>query len=348
MNVGNIVGVTLLWNIYSPSCEVPKYDQSFVMETLEEFDRECPLVKTFCNLLSEEEFEQQTSCCTEQALQDLFKSMEENPTLYEKVIRRRKQEELERAGLKSLIKAKLFSAFEGDLNQCNAVTAAELRLRVNQLREDMKKVQTYAKEAKSGATRTARLIEKKQNTQKSTGTVHQNSASQACVPPAPPPPPPPPPPPLPVHSAQIFTPLRDKTNFQQADVSIYETPDALECSELPKQNQRSMSLYNLQVESPSVACRGDPMLSIQSEILSMEPKSRLRATGMSRSPGGTPLQTPKKVKQNDIEVSSPRTSFNIALLNKFQSIRSSVDGVKDSPTNSDTDSSGFATPTGTP
>lgn len=75
-----------------------------MMETLEEFDQEYPLSKMFCKRMTKEEFDIEAMTYTEKALQDLFRSMDQNPSLCEKVVRKRKQAELENAGLKSFIK----------------------------------------------------------------------------------------------------------------------------------------------------------------------------------------------------------------------------------------------------
>uniref|UniRef100_A0A8C4T6U5 Uncharacterized protein n=1 Tax=Erpetoichthys calabaricus TaxID=27687 RepID=A0A8C4T6U5_ERPCA len=165
------------------------------METMEEFDKECPMLKTFCKQLTEDEFEDQTLTYTEQALIDLFHTMDENPELYERVIRRRKQDELEKSGAGNCLKAKFFLAVEGQLNRCNAVGSKELRERVGHLKEDMKKVYCYAKG-------------KREKAEASRENVHHQK-----LPVAPPPPPPPPPP------STVYTPLKDHTNFRKVSVS---------------------------------------------------------------------------------------------------------------------------------
>uniref|UniRef100_H3BG59 Uncharacterized protein n=1 Tax=Latimeria chalumnae TaxID=7897 RepID=H3BG59_LATCH len=159
------------------------------MQTLEEFDQECPLSMMFCKRLSEEEFEEQAVSYTDQALRDLFRTMDRNPALCEKVIRRRKQDELEKSGFASLIKAKFFRAVEGQMNHCNEVNGEELRCRLDSLKDEMMKVQEYAQVAAPPAKQLAekRLIV--------SAEVH--SPKSCMVPPTVPAAPPLPPPPVP-------------------------------------------------------------------------------------------------------------------------------------------------------
>ncbi|XP_017899860.1 PREDICTED: uncharacterized protein LOC108634507 [Capra hircus] len=73
------------------------------MEILDEFDREFPQTVTFCQLISEEDFERQAAACTERALRRLFRSLDRNPALAERVVRKGKQAECERRGLLSFL-----------------------------------------------------------------------------------------------------------------------------------------------------------------------------------------------------------------------------------------------------
>nr|XP_020852298.1 uncharacterized protein LOC110215282 isoform X2 [Phascolarctos cinereus] len=73
------------------------------MEVLDEFDWEHPLTFTFCELISEEAFERQAVSYTERSLRRLFRSMDRNPALGERVVRKWKQEERERHGLISFL-----------------------------------------------------------------------------------------------------------------------------------------------------------------------------------------------------------------------------------------------------
>lgn len=68
------------------------------MEVLDEFDKEFPQSVTFCQLISEEDFERQAATYTERALRRLFRSLDRNPALAERVVRKVKQAECERRG----------------------------------------------------------------------------------------------------------------------------------------------------------------------------------------------------------------------------------------------------------
>lgn len=73
------------------------------MEVLDEFDNEFPQSVTFCQLISEEDFERQAATCTERALRRLFRSLDRNPALAERVVRKGKQAECEQRGLLSFL-----------------------------------------------------------------------------------------------------------------------------------------------------------------------------------------------------------------------------------------------------
>lgn len=73
------------------------------MEVLDEFDTEFPQTVTFCQLISQEDFERQAATYTERALRSLFRSLDRNPALAERVVRKGKQDECEQRGLLSFL-----------------------------------------------------------------------------------------------------------------------------------------------------------------------------------------------------------------------------------------------------
>ncbi|XP_007906686.2 mitochondrial fission regulator 1-like [Callorhinchus milii] len=313
------------------------------METLEEFDRECPLSMMFCKRLTEDEFEAQTLTYTEKALQELFHTMDQNPKLCEKVVRRRKQTELEKAGLKSLVKAKFFSAVDGHMNRCNAVGTDELQERLGHLKEEMKKVHSYCTEAKRTS---KRLAEKRQREREGVSVNPSASLGQQAAM-VPPPPPPPPPPPVPSTDKLVFkTPFRDQTNLCNQENIEPATPDLLESYGLAKFNRRCQSFGNLKSASESDHS-SQPVKSIHSELLAANHFKRLRTTGIHRSPGGTPSKTPRSLALEE-EVNSPASAFNATLLNKFRNTKSPAESMPRSPSTSDSENSAFATPSETP
>ncbi|XP_078083003.1 uncharacterized protein LOC144502688 [Mustelus asterias] len=319
------------------------------METLEEFDQEYPLSKMFCKRLTKEEFECEALTYTEKALQDLFHAMDQNPLLCEKVVRKRKQAELEKAGLKSFIKAKFFSAVDGRMNRCNAVEMDELQERLRHLKEEMRKVQTYACESKGNAQRTSkRLAEKRRKEQCEASTSAGSSLpSTSAIPPAPPLPPPPPPPPLPTSSNLVLkTPLKDKSNHHTREAMVLATPDLLESYGLARLNRRCKSIGDLRVPERDHSIQ--PVQSLHSELLAANHFKRLRSTGIHRSPGGTPSKIPKSQQAKGRDMISPASAFNTTLLDKFRNTKSPIESAPRSPSTSDSENSGFATPPGSP
>lgn len=73
------------------------------MEVLDEFDSEFPQSVTFCQLISEGDFERQATTYTERALRRLFRTLDRNPALAERVVRKGKQTEIEQRGLLSCL-----------------------------------------------------------------------------------------------------------------------------------------------------------------------------------------------------------------------------------------------------
>ncbi|XP_053520208.1 uncharacterized protein LOC119038917 isoform X1 [Artibeus jamaicensis] len=114
------------------------------MEVLDEFDHEFPQSVTFCQLISEEDFERQATTYTERALRRLFRSLDRNPALAERVVRKSKQAECEQRGLLSFLWAKFFCAVQGELNCCNSMGAHEMHQRLQRLKRSIQRVHLYS------------------------------------------------------------------------------------------------------------------------------------------------------------------------------------------------------------
>lgn len=71
---------------------------------MDEYDPPTPVGKMYCAVLSAEEYEDQASKCTEQALAELIQYLGKNPVSYRRVMERRKKQEEENAGLFSYAK----------------------------------------------------------------------------------------------------------------------------------------------------------------------------------------------------------------------------------------------------
>ncbi|XP_023446895.2 uncharacterized protein C6orf132 [Dasypus novemcinctus] len=151
------------------------------MEVLDEFDREFPQSVTFCELISEEAFERQAATYTERALRRLFRSVDRNPALAERVVRKGKQAECEQRGLLSFLRAKFFHAVQGELNCCNSVGTLELHQRLQRLKRSIHRVHLYSQDAKKKR--------RKPKVKRPEPIVQRDRATSPCLPPTPLPPP---------------------------------------------------------------------------------------------------------------------------------------------------------------
>nr|XP_031299023.1 uncharacterized protein LOC116150043 [Camelus dromedarius] len=155
------------------------------MEVLDEFDSEFPQSVTFCQLISEEDFERQAATYTERALRRLFRSIDRNPALAERVVRKGKQAECERRGFLSFLWAKFSCAVQGDMNCCNSMGAREMHQRLEQLKRGIHRVHLYSQDAKKKR--------RKPKPKKSEPILLRDRSTSPCLPPTLPPPPLPPP-----------------------------------------------------------------------------------------------------------------------------------------------------------
>ncbi|XP_055260951.1 uncharacterized protein LOC129542499 [Moschus berezovskii] len=194
------------------------------MEVLDEFDREFPQTVTFCDLISEEDFERQAATYTERALRRLFRSLDRNPALAERAVRTGKQAECERRGLLSFLWAKASCAVQGELNCCNSVSAPEMHQRLQQLKRRIHRVHLYSQDAKRRR--------RKRKAEKPGRVVSQDRSSSPCLLPALPPPKPPlppaastaAPPPAVYTMPRVFGPfsLLPSTSLEKVEVSRSE------------------------------------------------------------------------------------------------------------------------------
>nr|XP_015221335.1 PREDICTED: uncharacterized protein LOC107079703 [Lepisosteus oculatus] len=274
------------------------------MESMEEFDRESPMVMTFCQLLSEDEFEEQGLSYTERALRDLFLTMERQPELCERVVRRRKQAELERGAVGTAIRVRacVCASWAG--------RGAAVCVRVHVM-------------GGAGGRRVRALCVYVPNANGIFFTTVTHPQLSFFTP-----------------QPGAQTPLRDQANVRRAP---RRPSGAADCPLLP-------SVRNSCVDPPAPPDLGDPHADIHTAILACNPLKRLKATGIERSPGGTPICTPRRSRLAGGQESSPASAFNTALLSKFRSAQSPAPEAPpaDSPGSSCSDGSGFATPPGSP
>ena len=71
---------------------------------LDEFDEATPLKRSYCSILTQEEYEEQGSSFTEQALSELVDHLDTNSRSYKKILKKRKLQEAEERGVLSFIK----------------------------------------------------------------------------------------------------------------------------------------------------------------------------------------------------------------------------------------------------
>lgn len=71
---------------------------------MDEYDPPTPVIKAYCSRLSAEEYENQASSCTEDAIAELIQHLEKNPASYRKAMAQKKKEKQENAGLFSYAK----------------------------------------------------------------------------------------------------------------------------------------------------------------------------------------------------------------------------------------------------
>ncbi|XP_046277245.1 uncharacterized protein LOC124077063 [Marmota monax] len=151
------------------------------MEVLDEFDSEFPQSVTFCQLISEEDFERQAATYTERSLRRLFRTLDRNPALAERVVRKGKQTECEQRGLLSFIWAKFMCAVQGELNQCNSMGTLKMHQRLEQLKRSIHRVHLYSQDAKKR--------KRKPKLKKPEPILLRDRSTSPCLPPTPLPPP---------------------------------------------------------------------------------------------------------------------------------------------------------------
>lgn len=78
---------------------------------MDEYDPPTPLRKVYCARLNNEEYENQASRCTEEALLQLLQHLERTPESFGRVVRKRRKEAEENAGLLSYIKVSCSKKF---------------------------------------------------------------------------------------------------------------------------------------------------------------------------------------------------------------------------------------------
>ena len=118
--------------------------QRTMAEVLEEFDDATPLRKSYCSRISKDEFERQISVNTENGLEELFTFLKNNPKAYSDILRKRRREEAESAGLLSYLKIRMMSLWSGREAGYEAPSEEECCSELLKMKDNMVKVFEYS------------------------------------------------------------------------------------------------------------------------------------------------------------------------------------------------------------
>ncbi|KAK3589142.1 hypothetical protein CHS0354_017109 [Potamilus streckersoni] len=277
----------------------------YTIENSDEFDDANKMTKTYCCQMTKEQFEEESSIETENALKTLTEYLDANPEVYRRILRRKKKQDMENAGFLSFLKVKIMDVWHGGNNPGPPVSDIECKTQLTALKHNMHRVFEYSQESKGRKRTSKRLVEKRLKDKENNDTFSKNIA-----------PPPPPPPPLPVQ--------------------MMNTPQSLVKSRM--KHERNDSLGTM-TPLPSIGS----LSSLHQELLSSNPLKRLHSSREPRSVGCTPV-VPKRGKSDEspgsmLGVQEPLYKALInSIQEKFRNIRSpspsgSVNNSITSPTN---------------
>ncbi|XP_063000116.1 uncharacterized protein LOC134410657 [Elgaria multicarinata webbii] len=265
------------------------------METLDEFDNEYPLIISFCERISPQDFEHQSLSYTQKSLQDLYTQMEQNPGICERVVRKRKQAEAEKASLVQYLKDKFFSMLQGDVNSNSSLGEMEVEEKVQQLRRDMEKANDYARAAKSPSWRPSEMRPKKKSAPLGGFSPSQTTLLDSSIPAMP----------------RIFGSFP-----KQLERSTNSSMDLKQLwAGMSSVNQKSMVDLRPLMLNPG---------GFRPSMLSSSSISRLKYSSLPRTPASGPAPSSQSA-----DSSSAATVFNTPMLAKF---KGNKDGEKDNET----------------
>lgn len=108
-------------------------------ELLDEFDDATPVKSSYCKQLTSEEYEEEGCRCTEDALSELMTYLDSSPSVYGRVLQKRRKEEAENSGLLSFLKIRALSYWHGKDAGFNSVTDGECKEELTKMKERMGK-----------------------------------------------------------------------------------------------------------------------------------------------------------------------------------------------------------------
>ena len=112
-------------------------------EMLGPYDPASPSLTTSCKRITSADYEKEGSDYTQQALTQLIQYLEYNPTAYHNVLRKRKREDAENAGVFSWLKVKMLSTVYGE-EHCENMSDDALRQKLTSLKSEMVSSYNYA------------------------------------------------------------------------------------------------------------------------------------------------------------------------------------------------------------
>ncbi|KAL3856864.1 hypothetical protein ACJMK2_011575 [Sinanodonta woodiana] len=281
----------------------------YTIENSDEFDDANKMTKTYCCQMTKEQFEEESSKETENALKSLTEYLDANPEVYHRILRKKKKQDMENAGFLSFLKVKIMDVLYGGDNPGPPVSDIECKTQLTALKHNMYRVFEYSQESKGRKRTSKRLVEKRLKDKENNGTL-----SKAM-------PPPPPPPPLPVQMvSEANTPGRKSTPMKDIINTSMNTPPSLIKSKI--KHARNDDLCTM-TPLPSIGS----LSSLHQELLSSNPLKRLHSCREPRSVNGTPVVSKRgKSSESPGNMSGVQEPLYKALISsmqeKFRNIRS--------------------------
>jgi hypothetical protein len=111
---------------------------------LDEFDEATPLTKRYCSRVSKQDYDQQTSESTEDALEQLLEYLDANPQIYANILKKKSDEENESQGLLGYFKQHFWSFWSRNGSARSEPTEEECQKKLGKLKENMIKAYEYS------------------------------------------------------------------------------------------------------------------------------------------------------------------------------------------------------------
>ncbi|XP_077986893.1 uncharacterized protein LOC144447505 [Glandiceps talaboti] len=132
------------------------YSQEEIMESMGEFDDATPVSRQYCVPVSVKVFEEQGTEETAKGLEDLILYMEKHPDIYQEILRKKKQDEMENKSIFSFLKTRFLVNIMGQ--QAVEVDDTECNEKMQELIDNMAKAFNYNQEIKDTPLRFSKRI----------------------------------------------------------------------------------------------------------------------------------------------------------------------------------------------